>query len=139
MASRTLFARDGLDRTSIRPVAADAGVDPALVHHYFGTKHKVFLAAIELPLDPLDVVRPLREVPIDELGPTLVRTVIGYGTANYKNPEIALLRMVISGPDLTLIRTMVLEVVLADITERADSPAGTGQLRANLVAVRYSA
>lgn len=47
--------------------------------------------------------------------------------------------MVISGPDLTLIRTMVLEVVLADITERADSPAGTGQLRANLVAVRYSA
>jgi hypothetical protein len=62
-------------------------VDPALVHHYFGTKHKVFLAAIELPLDPLDVVRPLREVPIDELGPTLVRTVIGYGTANYKNPE----------------------------------------------------
>lgn len=132
-SARTLFARDGLDRTSIRAVAADAGVDPALVHHYFGTKHKLFLAAIELPIDPLDVVGPLREVPIDELGPTLVRTVVGVWDSELQESGIALLRAVISGPDPTLIRTMVLEVVLAEITERADNPAGTGRLRANLV------
>jgi AcrR family transcriptional regulator len=133
-SARTLFARDGLDRTSIRAVAADAGVDPALVHHYFGTKHKLFLAAIEFPIDPLEVVGPLRDVPIDELGATLVRTVLEVWDGEFQESGIAVLRTVIGGPDPTLIRTMLLEVVLAEITERADNPAGTGRLRANLIA-----
>lgn len=132
-SARKLFARDGLDRTPIRAVAADAGVDPALVHHYFGTKHKLFLAAIELPVDPLSVVAPLREVPIHDLGDTLVRTVVGAWDSELQESGIALLRTVISGPDPTLIRTMVLEVILAEITERADRPVGTGALRANLI------
>ena len=133
-SARTLFARDGLDRTSIRAVAADAGVDPALVHHYFGTKHMLFLAAIEFPIDPLEVVGPLREVPIDELGATLVRTVLEVWDGEFQESGIAVLRTVIGGPDPTLIRTMLLEVVLAEITERADNPVGTGRLRANLIA-----
>ena len=33
-------------------VAAEAGVDPALVHHYFGAKDDLFLAALEIPVDP---------------------------------------------------------------------------------------
>jgi AcrR family transcriptional regulator len=133
-SARKLFARDGLDRTPIRAVATDAGVDPALVHHYFGTKHKLFLAAIEFPIDPLEVVGPLREVPIDELGATLVRAVLEVWDGEFQESGIAVLRTVIGGPDPTLIRTMLLEVVLAEITERADNPVGTGRLRANLVA-----
>ena len=40
------------------PIAAEAGVDPALVHHYFGTKDDLFLAALELPVDPREVLLP---------------------------------------------------------------------------------
>src|SRR6478609_5289408 len=40
--ARNLFARNGIDKTSIRAIAKDAGVDPALVHHYFGTKTQLF-------------------------------------------------------------------------------------------------
>jgi AcrR family transcriptional regulator len=132
-SARKLFARDGLDRTPIRAIAADAGVDAALVHHYFGTKHKLFLAAVALPIDPLLVVGPMREVPIDELGETLVRTVVGIWDGEMQQAGIALLRTVIGGPDPTLIRTMVLEVILAEITQRVDHPRGTGPVRANLI------
>ena len=50
-SARELFARNGIDKTSIRAVAAAAGVDPALVHHYYGTKQQLFAAAIPRPVD----------------------------------------------------------------------------------------
>lgn len=48
-AARAAFAESGYDRTTIRRVAADAGVDPALVHHYFGTKEDLFTASVAIP------------------------------------------------------------------------------------------
>jgi AcrR family transcriptional regulator len=46
-SARTEFAERGYDRASIRAIARGAGVDSALVHHYFGTKEQVFTAAVE--------------------------------------------------------------------------------------------
>ncbi len=51
-AARAEFAERGYDKTSVRGIAQAAGVDAALVHHYFGTKEQVFEAAIELPSRP---------------------------------------------------------------------------------------
>jgi AcrR family transcriptional regulator len=51
-SARHLFAERGFDGVSLRAIAADAGVDPALVHHFFGSKERVFVAALELPIDP---------------------------------------------------------------------------------------
>jgi len=48
MAAREAFAERGFDATSIRQIAAGAGVDPALVHHYFGAKDQLFVAAMNL-------------------------------------------------------------------------------------------
>ncbi|MFC5728996.1 MULTISPECIES: TetR/AcrR family transcriptional regulator [Nocardioides] len=55
-AARERFAGAGYAGTTIRAVALDAGVDPALVHHYFGSKDDLFIAALELPVDPRTVV-----------------------------------------------------------------------------------
>ena len=49
-------------------MATAAGVDSALVHHYFGTKEKLFAAAVRIPIDPMDIIGPLREIPVDEIG-----------------------------------------------------------------------
>lgn len=51
-AARTRFAAQGLDRTTIRAVAADAGVDAALVTHYFGNKMGLFTEAMRFPFAP---------------------------------------------------------------------------------------
>jgi len=57
--ARELFAAQGYAGTSVRAIATAAGVDAALVHHYFGTKDDLFLAALELPVDPRRLVAPV--------------------------------------------------------------------------------
>ena len=55
-AARDSFAERGYDAASIRAIATSAGVDPALVHHYFGTKEELFLATIGSPFDPAQLI-----------------------------------------------------------------------------------
>ena len=54
-AAKRVFAAKGYDGTSLRGVAREAGVDPALVHHYFDGKAALFVAAMALPFDPRQV------------------------------------------------------------------------------------
>jgi AcrR family transcriptional regulator len=76
-AARRQFAEVGYDRTTIRSVAADAGVDPALVIHYFGSKQQLFLAVVELPFAPEDVLPQLLDGPRASVGERLARFVLG--------------------------------------------------------------
>jgi AcrR family transcriptional regulator len=55
-AARTLFGTHGFDRTTLRMVADTAGVDPALVARAYDGKHGLFLAAVDWPWDPLEIV-----------------------------------------------------------------------------------
>ncbi|GAA1181225.1 AcrR family transcriptional regulator [Kitasatospora gansuensis] len=55
-AARAEFAARGYEKASMRAIARAAGVDAALLHHYFGSKDQLFLAALELPVDPRAVV-----------------------------------------------------------------------------------
>ena len=73
-AARQLFAERGYQATTMRAIAAQAGVNAALVHHYYGSKEQLLVAAMNLPLNPADVIRELRDAgPREELGERLVR------------------------------------------------------------------
>ena len=70
----------GFAGTTIRAVAAEAGVDPALVHHYFGTKDDLFLAALEIPVDPRALVPAVFDEGVDGAGERLLRLLpVGVG------------------------------------------------------------
>jgi AcrR family transcriptional regulator len=84
-AARSAFAEKGLAGTTIRAVAADAGVDAALVHHYFGTKDDLFLAAMELPVDPREVIGPALAGGADGAGERLMRVFLSL----WDDPRIA--------------------------------------------------
>jgi AcrR family transcriptional regulator len=75
-AARERFAANGYDRTRIRDVAADAGVDPALVHYFFKSKDGLFVAAMELPLRPADVLPPVLAEGLPGLGERMVRRLL---------------------------------------------------------------
>ncbi|NKY34611.1 TetR/AcrR family transcriptional regulator [Nocardia speluncae] len=62
-AARRQFAEYGFERTTIRAVAADAGIDPALVMQLFGNKEQLFSAAAHASID----IRPLVEAPVADL------------------------------------------------------------------------
>jgi AcrR family transcriptional regulator len=59
-AAREVFAGQGYDGATIRSIAAEAGVDPALVHHHFGTKEDLFVAATEFPFSPALIEAAIR-------------------------------------------------------------------------------
>ena len=73
-AARELFAELGFERTTMRAVAARAGVDPALIYHYFGDKDGLLVAALQPPVDEAIVFAGLAEA--DRAGEELVRRLI---------------------------------------------------------------
>ena len=133
-SARELFARNGIKNTSIRAVAAAAGVDSALVHHYFGTKEKLFAAAVHIPIDPMDVIGPLREVPIEELGHRLPSILLALWDSEVGASFIATLRSVLAGSEVNLFRTFIQDVIGVEVGSRVDSPPGTGLIRVQFVA-----
>ena len=69
-AALTMFSEVGYEKVSLRAIARSANVDPALVHHYFGSKPELFAEAVlSLPLgDPSVVVNHLVNCPREEVG-----------------------------------------------------------------------
>ncbi|WP_280243938.1 TetR family transcriptional regulator [Nocardia abscessus] len=134
-AARARFADVGFDKTSVRAVATDAGVDPALVHHYFGTKQQLFAAVVELPVDPEATLRIIEAAPLDELGETILRAVVGVWDSPAGPGVVALVRSILAGTDdPSLARTFVLEVVLERVRLRIATPEDDGRVRIGLVA-----
>lgn len=99
-AARSRFTSHGYDGATIRGIATDAAVDPALVHHFFGTKERLFAATMELPLDPSQVIPELLAPGVDGLGERLARFFVtllrDLGDAN---PIVAMIRSAATHPD----------------------------------------
>ncbi|OHT88203.1 TetR/AcrR family transcriptional regulator [Mycobacteroides saopaulense] len=130
VSARKLFSANGIDKTSIRSIAADAGVDSALIHHYFGTKLDLFREVVQLPVDPSVVLEPLRDIPVEELGVAIPRLIVPFWDSEFGASVLALFRSALSGADDGLVRVFFREVLVNIIAERVDNPAGSGVLRA---------
>ncbi|WP_175408990.1 TetR family transcriptional regulator [Streptomyces sp. TRM64462] len=92
-AARTEFAERGYDKTSVRGIAKAAGVDAALVHHYFGTKDEVFAAAIEVSFEPALVVPAVLGAGPEGIGERLARYFIGvWENPATRTPLLAIIR-----------------------------------------------
>ncbi|MBS9533085.1 TetR/AcrR family transcriptional regulator [Mycobacterium sp. M1] len=132
--ARELFARNGIAHTSVRAVAAAAGVDAALVHHYFGTKQQLFTAAIDVPIDPMAVVGALREVPISELGHRIPSILLPLWDSELGSGFIATLRSILAGSEVNLFRTFIDDIITVEVGPRVDQPPGSGTVRIQFVA-----
>ncbi|MDA8436919.1 MAG: TetR family transcriptional regulator [Actinomycetales bacterium] len=132
-AGRELFAERGFDRTTMRAVAAKAEVDPALIHHYFGTKEGLLTAVLELPMDPVALLGDLGGDP-ERAGDELVRRVLGFWEDAPETRErmVALLRTGLShDTSAALLRDLLGRTILAAL-ERSVAP-DRPRLRAALI------
>ena len=131
-AARRAFAANGYDGTSLRAVAREAGVDPALVSRFFGGKAGLFAAALDIPVQPDAFVTGVLEDGIDGLGERLVGGLLGlWGDPRVHDALLTLLRGAMTHDDAAaLLREFVSREVLAKIATAAapDRP----QLRATL-------
>ncbi|MDS2172693.1 MULTISPECIES: TetR/AcrR family transcriptional regulator [unclassified Nesterenkonia] len=118
-AARESFAEAGYEKASLRGIAARAGVDPALVHHYFGTKEKLFAAAVDVPFDPQGVAAAVQEAPLELRGRRLVHVFLGvWDDPVRRAPLLALLRAAMSQDSASaLLRGFGRRVMVARIAQ----------------------
>ena len=115
-AARALFAAGGMSGTSVRAVAAKAGVDPALVHHYFGTKDDLFMAALELPFDPRELLGPVVAQGADGAADRLLRVFLSiWDDPELQVPMIALARSLTDPSSRELMRDGFIKVVIGPL------------------------
>jgi len=134
-AASARFAQHGYEGATIRGIATDAGVDPALVHHFFGTKDRLFVAAMRLPINPAEVIPKVVAAGIEGAGERLaaifVRTIRELGDAN---PILGLLRSATAHPSAArMLRDFFTIAVLEKVATELDVPQP--RLRAALCAL----
>ncbi|MDP8977678.1 MAG: TetR family transcriptional regulator [Actinomycetota bacterium] len=132
-AARRRFARDGYAGATMRRIARDAGVDAALVHHYFGTKDRLFAAALEVPVRPQELLPPVLAAGPDGLGERLLRLFLSVWDAEGDGGSFAaLIRSAVTNERAAaLLREFVTTQILGTVTARLD--VDRPRLRASLV------
>ncbi len=75
-AAREVFGEVGFERATMRAIARRADVDPALIHHHFGPKQRLFAAAHELPSNPEALIGSVAMLPRDEVAEAVVRVYV---------------------------------------------------------------
>ena len=132
-AARRQFGERGYDRASLRSIAAEAGVDAALIAHFFGSKAQLFVEVVGLPVDPSFIVTRIVEGSRRTAGERLASTVLSL----LENPQTrarftGLVRAAATEPAAArLVRELITEHILGPVAGRLG--ADHAQLRANLV------
>jgi AcrR family transcriptional regulator len=132
-AARRAFAEHGYQHATIRGVADLAGVDPALVHHYFGTKQELFVAAVRLPVNPVEQLMAVLDEDPGQAGRRMVEAFLSvWDHAATQSPLLALIRSAV-GDDhaAAMLREFITEEVLGQIAHRLGG--ADARLRATLV------
>ena len=141
-AARSQFAARGLNGTSLRSIAREAGVDASLISHYFGDKAQLLVATMELPVNPIEKIagvvaggpdgmaeRLLRTFlnawdPHREVFSTVIRTTLGGGDTEApmiqlaRSVLIARLLEVLEGDDRELRATLIASQLIGMATLR---------------------
>ncbi|MDT7803220.1 MAG: hypothetical protein QOI78_6653 [Actinomycetota bacterium] len=123
-AARHRFAELGYDGATVRGIAADAGVNAALLHHFFGSKQQLFAASMNLPVNPADLVPAILTGPRSGLGERLVRAFLGVWAApEGRTPFLAMLRAAATNEQVALMMRQFIErAVLAEVARALDVP-----------------
>src|SRR6266851_1596237 len=131
-AARTRFGDHGYAGATIRAIAADAGVDPALVHHFFGTKERLFAAAMRLPVIPGELISaalaPGARDPGRSLGEHLLRTVLGaWAVDEVRETFLGLMRSAVTSEQAAaMLREFATDSILGRLAEVAGAAEAAG-------------
>ena len=140
-AAKVQFADYGYDGATIRAIAASAGVDPALVHHFYGSKERLFAAVMELPVVPSEAITAAlaRREPGSSLGTHMARSALAlWESADMRGSFQAMLRSALTSEQAAAtLRDFMAEAILGPVASVA---AGTEpdrvSFRASLVATQ---
>lgn len=124
-AARAQFADRGYERTTLRSIARAAGVHPSMLHYHFGSKQQLYGDALNLPVDPWEVMtRLLTQIPRQQFPAAFVR----HAVSTWRDPADgarlrAMLRRALSDPGgATMMRTHFDSVVIPQMAHELEVP-----------------
>jgi AcrR family transcriptional regulator len=134
-AARAEFGVNGYDGATVRAIARRAGVDPAMVNHWFGGKEGLFAEVVlKVPFNPRELIAGILSGDRDTLGERIIRTFLTNWDAQEGGVFTALIRSVASHDQVAAaMRQFFIHHVFGQITSVLVSD-DTAMLRANLVA-----
>ncbi|SDC22114.1 TetR/AcrR family transcriptional regulator [Actinokineospora iranica] len=133
--ARDLFGQHGYRGTTVRAIAAAAGVDPAMVFYFFGTKQGLFAAAVEMSDTVPPAIESIFTAGLDAIGERIVRTLLENLDKSDRTPLVMLTR---SAPTDDRSETLLREFIDREITDRVAAmlDAPDAALRAGMVNVQ---
>lgn len=136
-AAAAEFAREGYDSTSVRGIARVAGVDPALVRHYFADKADLFAEAVAAPMRPDRMVQQALAGPRDQIGDSLVRYIV----TTLDKPAIAkrVIRVMHTALGQEFAARMLRQFIIREVLKRVAKELGDdadAELRASFAATQ---
>ena len=137
-AARRRFLAEGYARVTLRTIAAEAGVDAALINYHFGSKRGLFGAALELGANPTIVAAHAIDAPLDAVPERLVRSLLAvWDDPTYRAQLLGLIEGAITDPESSrAFREIVEREIFGRIAERVGGR--TASLRASAVAVQLA-
>jgi len=135
-SARAAFAEHGFDQATVRAIAEGAGVDAAMVHHYFGDKQGLFMAVLQVPIDPEKLVNEITGGEVEEVPYRLVRSFLSVWDHPVSGPAaVAVLRSGLHGPlGARLVRDFLTTQILRRVASRLPLDRQEVQYRFSLCA-----
>lgn len=112
-AARALFIEVGFRAATVRAIAARAGVDPALISYFFGSKERLFGEALALRANPAEIIAEQIDSPLDELPRRLLTVLLETWDQPENRATLLVLAQTGVGPDGTALTRGFVEAVLA--------------------------
>ncbi|WP_308259311.1 TetR family transcriptional regulator [Pseudonocardia sp. H11422] len=112
-AARVEFAERGFEGATVRRIADRAGVDAAMVNHWFGGKERLFTASLDLPMDPEAIFAEVLPGDPEQLGARIIAMFLQVWDATGGGPLAALIRSVAGHEEAArMMREFVSRVIL---------------------------
>ncbi|MEV6639091.1 TetR family transcriptional regulator [Amycolatopsis sp. NPDC051371] len=133
--ARELFDEHGYGATTVRAIATAAGVDPAMVFYFFGTKQDLFAAVAGMSGTVPPAIDSIFAGGLDTIGERIVRTLVENLDKSDRTPLVMLTR---SAPTNPQSEALLREFIDREITDRIAAMLGTpdAALRAAMVNVQ---
>lgn len=112
-AARKMFIEVGYRRATVRAIAAEASVDPALITYFFGSKQQLFGEALALRTNPADVIAQQIDGPIAEMPRRLLTALLETWDSPENQPSLLAIAQTGAGPEGTALTSGFVEEVLA--------------------------
>ncbi|WP_028924643.1 TetR family transcriptional regulator [Pseudonocardia acaciae] len=133
--ARALFHRHGYAGTTVRAVAAEAGVDPAMVFYFFGTKQGLFAAALDMSAQVPSAIESIFTGGVDGIGVRIVRTLVENLDRSDRAPLMTLTRSApTDGRSEALLREYIDREITGRLAAMLDTPDAA--MRAGMVSVQ---